>query len=491
MIYHLTLPFILGILIGRYDHVPPASLLLLMILSLLAMTILFRRERSVMIISTCAILFLVGFWRYQSAVPRRDSTWIHFLNDGPAVTLTGQISRDPEVFGRFQRIKVGNLSLDSGQPLKGKILVKARRYPAYNYGDRVQITAELATPPEFNDFSYRDYLAAQGVYSLVSFPKVQVISTNGGNRLYRALLSFRHLLEARISQLLPEPEASLLAGVLLGVKRNLPPNFYESLQKSGTLHVVVVSGQNITYTILAFLGLGSLLLTSRTYKIALSAIGIIAYALMVGGEAAVWRATLMGLAVLIAALWGRRRQAQGILLLSAAVLLAINPQSLWQVGFQLSFAATAGIIFLQDILKDRLQVLPKLIRDGLITTLAAQAAILPVLVHNFQSLSLISPVSNLLIFWLVPLITTFGGVTALSSLLFLPLARWLSFILFVLLKAFVVIVELTAKVPLAQIEIPRLPVWVWVGYYLILVFVVVRGKAQKSGHVQKRLEKGT
>jgi len=188
----------------------------------------------------------------------------------------------------------------------------------------------------------------------------------------------------------------------------------------------------------------------------------------------------MGLATLIALVFGRRRLAQEALFLSAAVLLLANPMGLWQVGFQLSFAATAGIIFLQDILKERLQVLPRLIREGLVTTLAAQVAVLPIISYNFQTLSIISPLANLLTFLLVPVITISGAVVALAALAWLPLGQLVAPLIYIPAKLFVTIVKISAWVPFAQIEIQKIPVVVWMVYYLILVLVVVRGEAKEE-----------
>ena len=485
MLYLLTTSFITGIFLGSLIPLTfPTVALLFVLVGLFTIVVLFRREPFVVKLGTCVLLLVLGAWRYQLVQPSDISAWVQSLNDGLEITLIGQIVGDPERVGDIQRLETGRLMLEAGDSkleeriLKGKILVRTHRYPEYSYGDEIEITGKLQTPPEFEDFSYRDYLATRGIYSLVNFAKVRQLSSGQGNRTYALLLNFRHLLEEKISQILPEPESSLLAGVVLGVKRNLPEDFYEALQKSGTLHVIVVSGTNITYMITVLAAVSGLL--ARPVRIALTIFGILGYALMVGGGAAVWRATLMGLVTLTALVFGRRRLAQEALFLSAAVLLLANPMGLWQVGFQLSFAATAGIIFLQDILKERLQVLPRLIREGLVTTLAAQVAVLPIISYNFQTLSIISPLANLLTFLLVPVITISGAVVALAALAWLPLGQLVAPLIYIPAKLFVTIVKISAWVPFAQIEIQKIPVVVWMVYYLILVLVVVRGEAKEE-----------
>ena len=484
MFYLLTSSFIGGVFLGSLLPLAlPTTVLLFVFCGLLTIVSLIRESR-VTKLSMCVLLLFVGMWRYQSVQLKNLSEWIQSLNDGAEITLTGQVVADPERGEGTRKMEVGYLRMedgrgktDNGAVLKGKVLVKTRRYPEYFYGDEIKVTGKLETPPEFEDFSYRQYLATQGIYSLMDYPEIKLLSSGKGGRTYEALINFRHLLEERIGQILPEPESSLLAGVVLGVKRNLPEDFYEALQKSGTLHVVVVSGTNVMYVISALMWLGGFLM--RPLRIALTVVILLAYALMVGGGAAVWRATLMGLTVLLAAALGRRRLAKEALFLSAAFLLFVGPMGLWQVGFQLSFAATAGIIFLQNILDQKLQVLPKMVREGLVTTLAAQIAVLPIITSNFQTLSLVSPLTNLLIFSLVPALTIGGALVALVALIWLSLGQFLAPLIYIPAKLFVTIVNFSATAPLAQVEMPKVPVLVWIVYYLVLVGFAYQG-AQSS-----------
>jgi competence protein ComEC len=238
--------------------------------------------------------------------------------------------------------------------------------------------------------------------------------------------------------------------------------------------VVVVSGTNVMYLVSGLMWLGGFLRRSlRAFFVTLT---LLAYALMVGGGAAVWRATLMGLTVLLAAVLGRRRLAQEALFASAAVLLLVDPRGLWRIGFQLSFAATAGILFLQDYLSQKLQDMPSKVQEGLVTTLAAQIAVLPILAHNFQTISIVSPLSNLLTFLLVPALTVGGAVVGLAALICFPLGKLLAPLMYVPAGLFVAIVKVSARIPLAQIRFPRLPAFSWAAYYAAVVFLCLKTK---------------
>jgi len=141
------------------------------------------------------------------------------------------------------RLAVDRLQIEGEEHLvKGKVLIRASRYPEYMYGDEVE--GEMETPPVFEGFSYRDYLARQGIHVMVGWPKIRLLSRGGGSPLYRALLLVKARIQATITRILPEPEASLLTGILLGVESGIPERVKDAFSTSGTMHVVAISGFN-------------------------------------------------------------------------------------------------------------------------------------------------------------------------------------------------------------------------------------------------------
>jgi competence protein ComEC len=122
--------------------------------------------------------------------------------------------------------------------------VRAPRYPAYTYGDELEVEGKLETPPVFEDFSYRGYLAHQGIHGIVGWPKITLVSRDGGSPVYHTLLAVRARIQATIARILPEPEASLLTGILLGVESGIPDRVNDAFSTSGTVHVVAISGFN-------------------------------------------------------------------------------------------------------------------------------------------------------------------------------------------------------------------------------------------------------
>ncbi len=267
--------------------------------------------------------------------------------------------------------------------------MRAPRLPEYAYGDRLRVSGLLETPPEMEGFSYEAYLARQGIYSYIGRPRIELLAEDQGSPIKAAFCAVKDRARAAIARLVPEPEASLLQGIILGIRASIPRDLYDLFNATGTSHILVISGANLTI-IAALLSrtCGRLLGKRRAYWFTLGGVGL--YVLLVGAEPAVARAALMAGLYLTALYLGRHATAYVSLCASGLLLTAINPFSLWDVGFQLSFAATLGLILFSPAL-DRLferglaRVLPqerakKAVRyldDLLIVTLAAQILTLP------------------------------------------------------------------------------------------------------------------
>jgi len=260
-----------------------------------------------------------------------------------------------------------------------------------------------------------------------------------------------------INRLLPEPQASLLGGMLFGIKSQMPKDFYEALIKTGTLHIIALSGMNISILIAIF---GKMFLTlGRQIGSLITIVNIIAFVLFVGPSPSVVRAAIMGSLTMISTYFGRQKAALLGLFLAAIAMLIFNLKLIFEISFQLSFLATLGIILLaanrsQEVIKEK-SFLKKAkwgIGENFKTTLAAQIFTLPVIFYNFHRVSLISPLVNVLVGWVVSPITGWGMITAFLGYLFLPLGQVLAWFLWVPLTYFIEVVKFFAKFPGASIE---------------------------------------
>ncbi|MCL5675905.1 MAG: ComEC/Rec2 family competence protein [Patescibacteria group bacterium] len=289
-----------------------------------------------------------------------------------------------------------------------------------------------------------------------------------------------------VKELYPEPYASLLSGILVGTRANMPPDFYNSLQKTGTLHMIALSGQNISLVIsmVAFLlkGLGKKLSSFITI------ITITAFIIFVGPSASVVRSGLMGGFAMLSIVFGRPYFAAVGLFISGLLMIVISPTIVFDIGWQLSFAATFGIIVLAgktELKKGKNFLIT--FKDNLLfdlkTTLSAQIFTMPIVLFNFHNLSIIAPLSNVLILWSIPYLM-YGGfglivvfliinfVTVITSINFIFFPRVLSWLLFPLLVWFVKAVDYTGSLPLSALTIKSISLG-WVYLYYGVVFLML------------------
>lgn len=260
-----------------------------------------------------------------------------------------------------------------------------------------------------------------------------------------------------INRLLPEPQASLLGGMLFGIHSQMPKDFYQALVKTGTLHIIALSGMNISILIAIFSKI-FFSLGRRTGSL-LTVLGIIGFVFFVGPSPSVVRAAIMGSLTMISIYSGRQRAALLSLFLAAMIMLIFNLRLIFDIGFQLSFLATLGIILLaanrsQELIKEK-SFLKKAkwgIGENFKTTLAAQIFTLPVIFYNFHRVSLISPLVNVLVGWVISPITGGGMITAVLGYLFLPLGQVLAWFLWVPLTYFIEVVKFFSQFPGASLE---------------------------------------
>jgi len=370
------------------------------------------------------------------------------IPDGSQIRLVAQVSSQPYLSGSKQIIRLG------------QFLVVTEPFSQYFYGQKLEVVGTCQVKvinPWKTDF-------------VLNYPTIRVIeedeSLNIQTKIVAGLLSFRRRLEDIFSRLLPEPQASLLSGVVLGTRRQMPKNFRQNLQKTGTAHVVVASGYNIS-VVAGLLICVIVRFTKRKFALFLSFLGILAYTLMAGAEPPVVRAAIMGSLTFLAQFLGREKDALRTLFFVGGVMLLANPLILFDLGFQLSFLATAGILFLGTRLDGKIFRLPGL-GENLRTTLAAQAGVLPILLTNFGQISFLSPLINVLVLPIVPLIMILGAITALFGLVWQPLAQIASWFAWVPLTYFIKIIEWFGKLPWVSFEIGKISFWWEIGYYLIL-----------------------
>ncbi len=429
-----------------------------------------RKHRSISWGAACVLVLALAAIRYGTAVPTIDQNHIAYYNGTRNVTITGLVVDEPDVRDRFVnlRVEVDSIQVSGGTqlPMQGVVQVQTYRFPVINYGSRLRVTGILETPPEGETFSYRTYLARQGIHSLMSLPNVTVLAENEGNPLYQAIFAFKSRAQATIAQLIPEPQAALLTGILLGNDNGMPPELEEAFRLTGMTHIIAISGFNIAILVAILVRLAEPFL-SRRGSVVFALVGISLYTVLVGADASVVRAALMGGIYLIANRWlGRPNFAFASLFLAGFVMTVIRPFTLWDVGFQLSFAATLSLMLYADPLtqwvrrglerwleREWVEKVMGVLSEAVILTIAAQILTLPLMIGYFGQLSLISLLANALILPVQPAVMIWGGLATLTGLVLPAVGQLFAWVAWLFLGYTVWMVRLFAAVPGAAIPL--------------------------------------
>jgi competence protein ComEC len=440
------------------------------------------------LLTACLLFGLLGAARYVIAIPQIDEHHVAYYTDTPDVVLEGVVAGEPDVRDRLTNLRVAARQLRVGgkwHDVEGIVLVQAARYPARRFGDRLRISGSLETPPEFEDFSYKDYLARQGVYTMMRRPRIEQIGQGEGHPVLASIFALKDRAKTVIAAIFPEPEASLLMGVLLGYERGIPEEVQEAFSRTNTAHVIAISGFNIAMLAGIFSLIFSRFLARGRATGAVIA-SIVLYTILVGANAAVVRAALMGILYVIAIHYGRQSDALTSLVVAAVAMTVPNPHTLWDVGFQLSFAATLGLIltvppledafergFARFIGQERARTTVQLLNEVLVVTLAAQVATIPIIVYYFHQISVVGLLANFLILPAQPPVMLLGGLATLAGLAALPVGRVLAWVALPFPLYTIRVVEWMARLPYAAVDLEHVSLtWVWI-YYAVLAGVIL------------------
>ncbi|NUQ38661.1 MAG: ComEC/Rec2 family competence protein, partial [Caldilineales bacterium] len=430
-----------------------------------------RTRRRIAIPLLLLAALLLGFWRYldhpfEPCPAPADLRSYHTASDyGRASVFEGVILGYPDRRATFAQYRVQVDAIWQGQrraAIHGVALVRSGPDALFAYGDRVRIRGAAIAPPIFPDFDYRRFLARKGIHTLIRRAEITLIEPDQGAPFWAALYAFRARGSALLNQILPRPYSDLANGMILGIETGIDRDLYEQFNLTGTSHVIVISGSNIAIVSGILLALFTRVLRRRRLVTLLTLAGILLYTLLVGADAAVTRAALMGSLYVMAVGLGRQSAAIISLFFAGLVMLLLNPLTLWDVGFQLSFMATLGLILFNAPLRRRWDArigkrLPPaangLLAEGLLVTFAAQITTMPLVVAYFGRLSLISFLVNLLIIPVQPPIMIAGGMAVLAGLIWLPLAKVIALLPLASLWWTVFIVQQAAALPLASLEV--------------------------------------
>lgn len=467
--------------------------------------VVFWRSRTARTVLYCAIAIVLGaarvnfgfpdFAPHPSPLPQGEREILHIASQvGQKTTFVGWVAVEPD-----EREDHTRLTVESEAPYRGRVLVKTDRFPVMPYGTPVEVTCELerpqavilsvakdpvglrhrdssaATPPQNDRFRYDRYLRRDDIYVICRNATVQArMVEQRGSRVIASLLGFKHKMQKTIGENLPEPHASFLGGLLYGARSTIPAELQESFRRTGTSHIIAISGYNITIvTSMVMLALMAVLIPrKKAFWLAVTAIA--GFVIMVGAQASVVRAGAMGMLGLTAQQVGRLARPLPLIVAAALGMVFVNPfVLLFDAGFQLSFLAVIGLTYLAPDLERFFSWLPKRLGQVIAETSGAIVLTLPLMMYQFGRVSIVAPVANTAILLAIPWIMLGGGVAVIGAWIVPFIGQVLFGLTWVLLSYVIKVVELFARLPFASVE-AQLPWWVMAAVYGVLLVVILR-----------------
>jgi len=395
------------------------------------------------------------------------------------VSYEGIVVADPDVRDANQRVQIR--ASYGGETTK--MLVVAPRYPTVAVGEKVRVSGTLAIPEAFaadggRTFRYDKYLERDGVRFILNFAYISVLQKASWYSISAALARIKHLFLGGLQATMPEPYASLAGGIVIGGKTGLGNDLQQDFIRSGLVQIIVLSGYNVMVVAQwVMAGLAFIKLPKR-WGAAAGALAIAVFVGIAGASATALRAALMAFIALYARATNRSYYAGRALFLVVFLMILWNPLYLvFDPGFGLSVAATAGLIWLAPIIETLLSFKNKFWKNALATTLAAQIAVLPLLLYDTGNLSLVAIPANLLTMPMVPLAMGFSALAGFAGMIFGAFAPLFGIILafpaYILNSYIILIAQGSAALPFAAFTLPTFPFWLVLFACAALIYIAI------------------
>ncbi len=445
------------------------------------------------------VFVLLGGALYLTIQPLSLPNHLFYYNDSDkTLSIIADVAEPPDYRTRstLAVLKVVSFTVDNTTYPGGELVMAMM--PAntpLEYGDRLTLYARPETPFENEEFSYRGYLSTKRIFTLISYPRIESRTPAGGFLPGLWLYRFRdHLIDVT-AKIFPAPESGLITGIILGPRNGISDELYNAFRNSGTSHIIAISGFNIA--ILAALISAICLRAFGRWRGAVIAIITIAlYALLVGGGASVIRASIMGGLAIMAQQIGRKQAGLNTLALTAFIMLLFNPMTLWDVGFQLSFFATLGLVWFANPFQKAFKTFAaRYIPEGhlgrvadwageyFLFTIAAQITTLPVLLYHFGQAPFALLIANPLVLPVQPPLMGFSVAAMAAGAVWLPLGRIVGLVAVPFTTYTIRAVEWAAGLNLPVIRAAGIPVIYIYLYFLVLAVIVYKPEWIQKGKV--------
>lgn len=488
-----TIGGIIGIIMGLYfQNIALFAVLFILLIFLLVIGIGRKKKKiiKVFIIFFSSFLF---FCIYTNLQENRFTQINRKYNDKEvqiqAIIINDKVEKEYKDVYQIQILKVGQQE----EKLGFKMILNVKRQKEKNvslkYGDVIALTATYEQPSEARNqggFDYSQYLKTKKIAGIftVKATDVKIVNRNKNNMIAKVIHDIRNSIIKRVNQILPKDTANLCTGLLIGEKSELSEDIQETFRKSNLSHMLAISGAHISYILLGITTVMEKLKFHKRWGKVLLIMFFTFFTALTGFSPSVTRSCIMVILQLLANILFRKSDTYQNLAISSFVILLVNPYTLLDIGFQLSFGGTIGIVVFSKKIGNKKEIRRKttskfliIIEKGIhkvkemcIVTLAANLVIIPIMMYHFNTVSLTFFISNLSASPILG-ISLILGMIFILSLFILPLAKLISVFLQPILQMLIGIAEISSELPFSQILVPTPKIWQIILYYVLLIFI--------------------
>jgi len=503
----ILLVFIGGIFLGSFFQVNQTYIWAGIGFCAILITVFFRRDSKLLnpriaFFAFLAVIFLFGFTRINTSYSQK-----HILRDfalasanviDPSgkhkvkVNIAGYVDNEPVRNGKNQSFIFKSKFLISNGVTLGideRVMINTDFFPEYKYGQKILLTGELIMPKTTasSSLNYAAYLAKDDIFTVMYQPAVKSVNfklsffENAKIKTLEKIFSVKSAFEKSVNRSIGEPNAAFINGILLGTRSQIPDDLKNAFARTSTTHILAISGFNITI-IAGIIASFLLLFLKRQTAFWFSVVGIFLFTILTGAQASVARAAIMGCLVLLANREGRPYAARNAVVFAGAFMALLNPNILrYDVGFQLSFFATLGLIYFSPFFTEKFKKIPNFLnlRENLAMTISAQIAVLPLLLFYFKNLSIVSLPTNILVLPLVPYSMLLGFISGLTGLFFPFLGQLIGYFAWFLTSIQIFLVRLFSRPSWAALSV-GFPWYALIIVYAAMILVIIKLSRVKS-----------
>lgn len=486
----------IGILIGLYLENSIALFVNLVIGLILIFCIILKKASLKILVLLVICIFGTIYCSFLKANYEKTYTYIEGTKSIQAVVIS-----EPEDKEYKYRYTVKIESIDGDTTYKGIKLILDIKLSSAKYlpefGDKIMITGEIEIPNtsrNYKGYDYQQYLKTKKIYGIIDASNVTKVEEDCLNIVSNFVNFVQKDMKETFTGILDEDEEGLCIGILIGDRSGISDEIEDDFKESNLTHMLAVSGSHITYIINAFaISIGK---TNKRFSKVATIIFLIFFMILTDFTASVLRASFMGILVLIASLLYRKSDTINNLAISSLIILLINPYTIVDVGFLLSFAGTLGIVLFADrITEFALNVLEKVtpkaidirniktinyIITSLSITLSANILIIPIMAYSFSTFSFTFWISNILAGPVMEIVTIFGFMIYFISIFISSFASFLGIFLNLLLGLLLKIAQISSIIPGSSVYIKTPTIWHIALYYAIVILITYKSQIKKK-----------